>query len=79
MKVINDTILVFHTTISDKHAQLELPSAELLARRGLDLLKYEWCQGRKSSVFWVWHKTVLQHSQSQFPLKVAFKRQVANL
>lgn len=41
MKVINDTILVFHTTISDKHAQLELPSAELLARRGLDLLKYE--------------------------------------
>lgn len=40
MKVINNTILVFNTTISDKHAQLELPTVELLARRGLDLLKY---------------------------------------
>lgn len=79
MKVINNTILVFNTTISDKHAQLELPTVELLARRGLDLLKYGWCQGRKSSVFGAWHKTVPQHSQSYFSLKVAFKRQVANL
>lgn len=51
MKVISNTILVFNTAISDKHAQLELLHVELLARKVLDLLKHVWGQGLKSSVF----------------------------